>query len=88
MLAKFYLASEGRLPLIGAGGIDNPAAALAKILAGASLVQLYTGFIYEGPGLAAAILDGLGKAMQRESVSLAELRGREAERWASLSLDS
>jgi dihydroorotate dehydrogenase len=50
------------------------------------LVQLYTGLVYEGPGLVGAILDGLAKAAQREGVSLAELRGREAESWASFSL--
>ena len=42
----------GRIPLIGIGGIDSGAAALAKIEAGATLMQLYTGLIYEGPGLA------------------------------------
>ncbi len=43
--------SNGRIPIIGVGGIHNPEDALEKINAGASLVQLYTGFIYEGPWL-------------------------------------
>jgi dihydroorotate dehydrogenase len=43
--------SEGGLPIIGAGGIHSAQDALDKLAAGASLVQLYTGFIYEGPGL-------------------------------------
>jgi dihydroorotate dehydrogenase len=43
--------SEGGLPIIGAGGIHSAQDALEKLAAGASLVQLYTGFIYEGPGL-------------------------------------
>ncbi len=47
--------SSGRFPIIGVGGIHSPADALEKLDAGASLVQLYTGFIYKGPGLIKAI---------------------------------
>jgi dihydroorotate dehydrogenase len=43
--------TEGKMPVIGVGGIMNAADALEKIHAGASLVQIYTGFIYDGPGL-------------------------------------
>jgi dihydroorotate dehydrogenase len=43
--------SNGSFPIIGVGGIHSPADALEKLQAGASLIQLYTGFIYEGPGL-------------------------------------
>ena len=43
--------SEGKIPIIGAGGIHSPEDALEKLDAGASLIQLYTGLIYEGPGL-------------------------------------
>ena len=43
--------SEGRIPIIGVGGIHGPEDALEKLNAGASLVQIYTGFIYEGPAL-------------------------------------
>jgi len=48
-----YLAkkSGGKFPIIGVGGIHSPEDALEKLRAGASLIQLYTGFIYEGPGL-------------------------------------
>jgi dihydroorotate dehydrogenase len=48
-----YLAekSKGAFPIIGVGGIHTPDDALEKLAAGASLIQLYTGFIYEGPGL-------------------------------------
>jgi dihydroorotate dehydrogenase len=86
-LAKVHLAAGKRLPLIGAGGIDNPAAALAKILAGASLLQLYTGLVYEGPGLVSAIQEALITAIQHEGKPLGHLTGREAENWAALSLD-
>lgn len=43
--------SKGAFPIIGVGGIHSPKDALEKLEAGASLVQLYTGFIYEGPGI-------------------------------------
>jgi len=56
-----YLAtkSEGRFPIIGVGGIDDVESAREKLDAGASLVQVYSGMIYEGPGLAARIVAGL-----------------------------
>ena len=47
------------IPVIGVGGIDSPAQAKATLAAGATLVQLYTGFIYQGPGLIKAIVDDL-----------------------------
>jgi dihydroorotate dehydrogenase len=55
MLAETYVRAEGAFPLIGAGGIDSGAAAFAKIKAGASLIQLYTGLIFRGIGLVAKI---------------------------------
>jgi dihydroorotate dehydrogenase len=51
VIAYLHRHSQGGLPIIGAGGIHSVADALEKLAAGASLVQLYTGFIYEGPGL-------------------------------------
>jgi dihydroorotate dehydrogenase len=86
-LAKAYLLTEGKLPLIGVGGIDSGATAIAKIEAGASLIQLYTGMIYEGAGLIAAIKGVLVERMDRDGAGdLARLRGAEAERWASVRL--
>jgi len=49
-----------KLPLVSVGGIDSPAEAHARLEAGASLVQVYTGLVYEGPGLVPRILRGLG----------------------------
>ncbi|MEX2602895.1 MAG: quinone-dependent dihydroorotate dehydrogenase [Gracilimonas sp.] len=49
----------GKKPIIGVGGIDSPETALKKLEAGANLIQLYTGLIYEGPGLVASIKKGL-----------------------------
>lgn len=53
------------LPLIGVGGIDSPESAWERISAGASLVQLYTGWIYEGPQLVPAILEGICQQLDR-----------------------
>ena len=50
---------QGRFPIIGVGGIDGPESAREKLEAGASLVQVYSGMIYEGPGLPARIVAGL-----------------------------
>lgn len=55
MLAETYVRAEGAFPLIGAGGVDSGAAAFAKIRAGASLIQLYSGLIFRGVGLIGAI---------------------------------
>ncbi|MEI2748629.1 MAG: hypothetical protein V9E88_07725 [Ferruginibacter sp.] len=49
MIGYIYKATNGQVPLIGSGGIFTGADALEKINAGASLVQVWTGFIYEGP---------------------------------------
>ena len=51
--------SEGKFPIIGVGGIHSAESALAKIEAGASLVQVYTGFVYEGPALVKSINQAL-----------------------------
>jgi len=51
--------SNGTIPIIGVGGINNTHTAKQKFAAGASLVQLYTGFIYEGPGVVKRIINGL-----------------------------
>ncbi len=80
-LAKCYLATEGKLPLIGVGGIESAETALAKIRAGASLIQLYTGLVYGGPALLSDIKGALLAEVAKTS-SLASLVGTEAERWA------
>jgi dihydroorotate dehydrogenase len=54
-----YQETQGQLPIIGVGGIFTAADAWEKITAGASLVQVYTGWIYEGPGMVQRILKGL-----------------------------
>ncbi len=59
VIRLIYEHTQGTLPIIGVGGIFNAADAWAKIAAGASLLQTYTGWVYEGPSLVKTILDGL-----------------------------
>jgi dihydroorotate dehydrogenase len=59
LLAEAFLRVEAAFPLIGCGGVDSAAAAYAKVRAGASLVQLYTGLIYRGPLIVHEIISGL-----------------------------
>jgi dihydroorotate dehydrogenase len=66
MIADLYRLTAGRIPLIGVGGIFTAENAWEKIAAGASLVQLYTGFIYQGPGIAHEINRGLEQILKRE----------------------
>jgi dihydroorotate dehydrogenase len=83
MLARIYQLTEGKLPLIGVGGIDSPETALAKIEAGASLIQLYTGLVFEGPSLISRIKQGLIAAMERAGAdSLKPLVGARVDEWA------
>jgi dihydroorotate dehydrogenase len=79
MLAETFVRAEGRFPLIGVGGIDSGAAAFAKIKAGASLVQLYTGLVYRGLDLVAAIKKDLADFIRLARYDrLAEAVGRDA----------
>ena len=68
-LKKFRAASGGQIPLIAAGGIENSDDAWDRIAAGASLVQLYSAMVYEGPGLAKRIAKGLASRLKREGMS-------------------
>jgi dihydroorotate dehydrogenase len=72
VLRQFAQALQGRLPLIGVGGVASGETALAKFRAGASAVQLYSALVYEGPGLVARLLhdlDGLLAAEGLDSIS-------------------
>ena len=76
VLRRAYALSGGRLPLIGAGGIDSAETAYARIRAGASLVQLYTGLVYRGPRLAGEITQGLARLLVADGfASLADAVG-------------
>lgn len=79
MLAETYVRVEDAFPLVGMGGIDSAAAAVEKIKAGASLIQLYTALVYRGLGLVSEIKRGIAAAMQREQCkTLADLTGADA----------
>jgi dihydroorotate dehydrogenase len=65
MIATLFTLTKGAMPLIGVGGIFTAADAWEKICAGASLVQLYTGLIYEGPAVARSINDGLAEILRQ-----------------------
>ena len=68
MLKKVYRLTHGKIPLIGVGGIFTADDAYERIKAGASLVQLYTGFVYEGPYAVKRINQGLLKLMEKEGI--------------------
>ena len=86
-LARVYRLTAGKLPLIGVGGIDSGDAALAKIEAGASLIQLYTGLVFEGPGLIGRIKRKLiAEITEAKAESLAPLVGRRSDEWAEKTL--
>ena len=83
LLARARLAAAGRLALIGVGGVGSGAQALAKIEAGADLVQVYSAFIYGGPAIIGRIKADLASALRRAGVAhVSELTGSAAERWA------
>jgi dihydroorotate dehydrogenase len=69
LLRDFRSATGGQMPLIAAGGIASGADAFERILAGASLVQLYSALVYEGPGLARRIAAELKALLRREGMS-------------------
>jgi dihydroorotate dehydrogenase len=65
-LAGFHRLTEGRIPLIGVGGIESGADAYQRIRAGASLIQVYSALIYQGPGLVPRLLDELESLLDRD----------------------
>jgi len=68
IIRHIYRQTSGRLPIIGVGGIFNADHAWEKIRAGASLVQCYTGLVYEGPSLARTVVRGLAQRLQELSL--------------------
>ena len=77
-LRRFRRASAGQLPLIGVGGIATADDAWERIRAGASLIQLYSAMVYEGPGIARRIVNGLAQHVEKAGfTSIAEAIGTE-----------
>jgi dihydroorotate dehydrogenase len=88
MLARVYELTEGKVPLIGIGGIHSGETALAKIEAGATLLQLYTGLVYEGPGLLGRMTEALVAATRSAGAKrVSALAGRRAAEWAAKPID-
>lgn len=80
LVRYLYRRTEGRIPIIGVGGVDSAGAAYAKIRAGASLVQLYTALVYKGPGVVPAIKRGLVRLLERDGYgSIGAAVGTEAD---------
>ncbi|WP_315702783.1 MULTISPECIES: quinone-dependent dihydroorotate dehydrogenase [unclassified Bradyrhizobium] len=79
MVAETFVRAEGAFPLIGVGGIDSGGAALTKIRAGASLIQLYSSLVYKGLGLIESIKADLASTLLRTGrESLSEIVGADA----------
>ncbi len=79
MLAETYVRVEGAFPLIGVGGIDSGETALAKIRAGACLIQLYSALVFHGLRLVASIKSELSDALRRDGhAGIDELVGADA----------
>jgi dihydroorotate dehydrogenase len=84
VIANLYNLTQGELPLIGVGGIFTAEDAWEMISAGACLIQIYTGFIYEGPAIARNINEGLRRIVSSKGfVSLDEAVGHRAKEFAA-----
>jgi dihydroorotate dehydrogenase len=80
MIRHLYRQTSGKLPIIGVGGIFSAEDAWEKIAAGASLIQIYTGYVYEGPTLPRRIVSGLIDRLEARGLrSLKQATGCEAE---------
>ncbi len=84
MLARFYQATNGQIPLIGTGGIYDGATAYEKICAGASLVQLYSCLIYTGVGIIDELRQGILAGLKADGFdSINQAVGSKADFWAN-----
>ena len=82
VLAQLSQLTDGKLPLIGVGGIGNADQAYTKIRAGASAVQIYTAMVYHGLSLATDIAKGLDSLLQRDGyTSITEAIGTDRQSW-------
>ena len=78
-LARLFLLTAGKIPLVGVGGIDSAETAWRKIAAGATLLQLYSALVYRGPALAGEITDGLAQRLKAAGKSsFDDIRGTAA----------
>ncbi|KAJ3037174.1 Dihydroorotate dehydrogenase (quinone), mitochondrial [Rhizophlyctis rosea] len=75
VIRKFYTLTDGKVPIIGCGGVRSGDDAIAFAKAGASLVQLYTGFSFEGPGLVREIKDDVTQKLKEKGLKWGDLVG-------------
>jgi dihydroorotate dehydrogenase len=69
VIRRLYASLQGRIPIIGVGGISNADEAWEKLVAGADLIQLYTAVIYQGPGVAGKIVRGLTEKLRAQGAA-------------------
>ena len=79
MIKKFYKELQGQIPIIGVGGVSSGKSAYEKLIAGASLLQLYTSLVYEGPLVVKKIKKELIQILKTEGITnLKEVIGKDA----------
>src|SRR5204862_645320 len=86
VITRLYRRLQGKVPIIGVGGIENADDAWDKLIAGADLLQIYTALIYEGPSIVGEIVRGLAERVQRSgqaTLALAVAAERERMRRAA-----
>ena len=82
VLAQIYASTEGRLPIIGVGGVRSSSDALKKIMAGASAIQLYTAIAIDGPGVLTEICIGIDRFLHKNGYStINDIVGKENQEW-------
>ena len=82
VLAQLSRLTQGRLPLIGVGGVSSPEQAYEKLRAGAAAVQLYTAMVYQGMSLIPRIARGLDQLLARDGfASVADAVGTGRDKW-------
>jgi dihydroorotate dehydrogenase len=76
--ARLFLRVRGRAPIVGVGGIATAEDAYRRIRAGATLVQIYTALVYEGPSIVRRIVDGLAEFLDRDGLTIERAVGIDA----------
>ena len=69
LIKKFYKIFQGKIKIIGVGGVDSGKSVYEKLLCGANLIQLYTGMVYEGPNIVNKIIEELNRILKKEGIS-------------------
>ena len=81
VIRKLHGRLQGQVPIIGVGGIENAEDAWEKLVAGADLVQIYTGFVYRGPDIVREIVQGLAERVRESGcATLAQATAQARER--------